>query len=200
MGSVPMIQRNPQRAWPLLVVVGMPCGVLFATFYLVSLTGWPRTTFTGIAALVALIPLLWSGYVLALGPNRPRGAIGTLCVLAVIGVAFAADSQLQANQLPPGWPEGLPRYPGAWTGRGDVRNGQRAWFERRMAGRTSVYEVSYGAANPGVERVRGGPDDGCDTYRANAVRVRVCPSGKSEVAVTLEPSRRSPQAAANSVQ
>lgn len=189
----PMIARNPRRGWPVLVVVGLPVGAFLGWVWLLSRTEWATTTWSVFALVAALVPWLRAGYVAALGPRRWTALAWAGAGFVLVGAAAIADGARTDNQLPPGWPSELPRYPGAWTGRGGVRPGERAWFVRKREGRASPHEVTYGGAHPQALRVASGADDTCTVYQVAEKRLRVCPDGKSEVAVSLDEGSRPPR-------
>jgi hypothetical protein len=183
---LPMIARNPRRAWPLLVAVGLPAAAFVGSALLLSRVEWPSRTWSVFAVVGALAPWIRAAYLALLGPHRAGAALWGLAGVVLVGLGVLADSVQTANQLPPGWPAGVPRYPCAWTGRGSVEPGQRAWFVRQRVGRASPHEVTYEAAYPHIERLSFGAGDGCTTFLVDARRLRVCPDGKNEVVVSLD--------------
>jgi hypothetical protein len=187
---IPMIARNPRRGWPVIVTMGLPVGAFLCWVWLLSRTEWPTTTWSVFALVVALVPWLRAGYVAALGPKRWTSLVWGGAGLVLVGAAAVADGMRTDNQLPPGWPSEMPRYPGAWTGRGSVGQGQRAWFVRKREGRASPHEVTYGGAHPHALRVAS-KDDRCTDYQVGTRLLHVCPDGKNEVAVSLEEGSRS---------
>jgi hypothetical protein len=186
MVSVSMVARDPRRAWPVLVAVGVPAGGFVASALVLSRVDWPSRTWSVLAIVVALVPWIRGAYLAVLGPMRCAAAMWGAAGLAIVGLGVLADGLQTENQMPPGWPAEVPRYPGAWTGRGSVRPGERTWFVRKRVGRASPYEVTYEAAYPHIERLSFGSGDGCSTYRVDMTRLRVCPEGKNEVVVSLD--------------
>jgi hypothetical protein len=155
----PMIQRNPRRAWPLLFVVGVPCSLLLAASQFAGPLGIVDATVTTFASVAALIASAAGCHRALLGPHRAGGAALVIASALAVGGALEIDAARDVNRQPPGWPAGLPRFPGVWTGQGSARPGDPARFEAIFTGRSRSLR-SYRAEHPEGRRVS--MPDGCD--------------------------------------
>ena len=180
-----MLNRNPRRAWPLLVIVGIPSAAILGMTQLIAALALPDATPSVVACLVVAAVVTSSAYTWVFGPSRGRATLRAVVALAAFGLVLWLDARRAVNALPPGWPSGLPRYPGAWTGLGSALPGEPAWFKPKVVGRTSRYEVAYDKAWPAASRQR---DEGdCSVYVIDGTRVVVCPEGPLRV-VRVEPA------------
>ncbi|MBL8607272.1 MAG: hypothetical protein JNL38_08130 [Myxococcales bacterium] len=107
------IQRNPRRAWPLAVVLGVPTAILLAYSALGRRLLVGDESAPVVASLVALPLMLVGSYHLAIPPRAPARAAALLALAACALTAALAWGALDpAARGPAGWPARLPRYPG----------------------------------------------------------------------------------------
>lgn len=154
-----MLPRNPRRAWPLLIVVGVPCAILLAASQLAGPLGIVDATVTTVASVAALFASASGGHRALFGPGRARGAALVVASALAVGGALGIDAARDVNRQPPGWPADLPRFPGVWTGQGSARPGDPALFDAIFTGRSRSLRT-YRGEHPEGRRVS--MPDGCD--------------------------------------
>lgn len=190
------IARNPRRAWPLVVIVGVPVALVVGFSVWLSSLDLPDTL-GSVLAMVAAVPLfIWGSYALFFStPRRPRAAVPLVLGALALLAGFVRDVRLPGNQLPTGWSPNLPRYPGVLAEAEvcNAKSGGATFRTLRMGGKNHASGVvSYARSL----KAAGLPSEGfvaecplmradCTGYKVGALHVIECYADPAKTAVRV---------------